>query len=86
MAAISKQDYARRLVARKRNARIFYAVCTSAVVIALIMLVALLYSVLSEALAWFNLDGASLQTLFTEGPSSQAVKSGLFPPSSEPFG
>ncbi len=79
MAAGSQQSYSRRLAARRRNARIFYGVCIAAVVVALIMLVALLYSVISEALAWYNLDGASLGTLFTEGPSSKAIKSGLFP-------
>ena len=43
------------------------------------MLVALLYSVLSEAIAWFNLDGTSIRTLLTDIPSSKAVNSGLFP-------
>ena len=79
MAVGIGQNYNRRLATRKRNARIFYAVCVTAVVLALVMLVALLYSVISEAVAWFNLDGTSLSALFTEGPSSKAVKSGLFP-------
>ena len=79
MAVGLEQDYNRRLAGRKRKATIFYSVCVAAVLIALIMLVALLYSVVSEALAWFNLEGASLKTLFTEGPSSKAIKSGLFP-------
>ncbi len=79
MAAGIQQNYRRRLAARKRNAAVFYVVCVAAVVIALIMLIALLYSVISEALAWYNLDGTSLGTLFTEAPSSKAIKSGLFP-------
>ena len=79
MAAEPAPNYQRRLAARKRNASIFYAVCVAAVLIALAMLVALLYSVISEALAWYNLEGASFGTLFTEGPSSKAIKSGLFP-------
>ncbi|CAI8018343.1 Probable ABC transporter permease protein YqgI [Geodia barretti] len=43
------------------------------------MLVALLYSVVSEAIAWLNLDGTSVKTLLTDIPSSKAVNSGLFP-------
>ena len=79
MAVVLEQDYNRRLSARKRRARMFYAVCVAAVVIALVMLVALLYSVISEAVHWYSLEGTSLNTLFTEGPSSKAIKSGLFP-------
>lgn len=79
MAVGMQQNYQRRLAARKRNAKIFYVVCVATVIVALIMLVALLYSVISEALAWLNLDGTSLSTLLTEGPSSKAVSSGLFP-------
>ncbi len=79
MAVHTQQDYDRRLATRRRNARIFYGICVAAVIVALAMLVALLYSVISEAVAWLNLDGASLSALFVEGPSSKAVKSGLFP-------
>ena len=79
MAAGIQQNYHRRLATRKRNATVFYVVCVAAVAVAMIMLVALLYSVISEALAWYNLDGTSLGTLFTEAPSSKAIKSGLFP-------
>ena len=79
MATVTDQNYHRRLSARKRNAAVFYGVCIAAVAIALIMLVALLYSVISEALAWYGLEGTSLSTLFTEAPSSKAIKSGLFP-------
>ena len=79
MAAGIDPSYQRNLARRKRNASIFYAVCVGAVMIALVMLVALLYSVLSEAFAWLNLDGTSIRTLLTEIPSSKAVNSGLFP-------
>lgn len=79
MATVTEQNYNRRLATRKRNAAVFYGVCIAAVAIALIMLAALLYSVISEALAWYGLEGTSLSTLFTEAPSSKAIKSGLFP-------
>ena len=79
MAAWGNDDYGRRLAKRRRNASVFYAVCVGAVVIAMLMLVALLYSVLSEAIAWLNLDGTSIKTLLTDIPSSKAVNSGLFP-------
>ena len=75
----SNQNYNRRLAARRRNAAVFYAVCVAAVLVAMVMLVALLYSVVSQAIAWFNLDGTSIATLLTEGPSSKAFKSGLYP-------
>lgn len=71
--------YYRRLAARRRNAVLFYGVCVAAVLIALSMLVALLYSVLTEAWLWFNLDGTSIGTLLTAIPSSKAVASGLYP-------
>lgn len=79
MAIGAEQNYRRRLTSRKRNAAVFYGVCIAAVGIALALLVALLYSVISEALAWYGLEGTSLSTLFTEAPSSKAIKSGLFP-------
>ena len=79
MASQSQLDHTRRLASRRRKASIFYAVCVSAVLIALVMLVALLYSILSEAIAWFNLDGTSIATLLTDIPSSKAVNSGLLP-------
>ena len=79
MTAGIDPSYQRNLARRKRNASIFYAVCVGAVMIALLMLVALLYSVLSEAFAWLNLDGTSIRTLLTDIPSSKAVNSGLFP-------
>ena len=79
MAVATRRDYERRMATRKRRARVFYGVCVAAVVIALLMLAALLYSVFSQAVAWLNLDGTSLATLFTEGPSSKAIASGLFP-------
>ena len=79
MAAGIDSNYNRRLAQRKRRASLFYGVCVAAVILALLMLVALLYSVISEAVAWLNLDGTSIKTLLTEIPSSKAVKSGLFP-------
>ena len=79
MAAGMDRDYNQRLARRRRNASLFYAVCVAAVIVAMLMLVALLYSVMSEAIAWFNLDGTSLKTLLTDIPSSKAVNSGLFP-------
>ncbi len=79
MAAGMDHDYNQRLASRKRSASIFYAVCVAAVIVAMLMLVALLYSVISEAIAWFNLDGTSIKTLLTDIPSSKAVNSGLFP-------
>ena len=79
MAAGIDHGYNQRLASRKRRASIFYAVCVAAVIVAMLMLVALLYSVMSEAIAWFNLDGTSIKTLLTDIPSSKAVKSGLFP-------
>ena len=79
MATGIERGYSQRLSKRKRNAAIFYAVCVTAVLVALLMLLALLYSVLSEAVAWLNLDGTSIKTLLTDIPSSKAVNSGLFP-------
>lgn len=79
MATGTEGAYQQRLAARKRNASIFYGVCVAAVIVALLMLVALLYSVISEAIAWLNLDGTSVKTLLTDIPSSKAVSSGLFP-------
>ena len=79
MAVGMDRDYNRRLASRKRNASIFYAVCVAAVILAMLMLVALLYSVMSEAIAWLKLDGTSIKTLLTDIPSSKAVNSGLFP-------
>ena len=79
MATGTENNYRNKLANRKRNAAIFYGVCVAAVVLALVMLVALLYSVISEAIAWFNLDGTSIVTLLTDIPSSKAVNSGLLP-------
>ena len=79
MAAGIDSNYNQRLAQRKRRASLFYGVCVAAVILALLMLVALLYSVISEAVAWLNLDGTSIKTLLTEIPSSKAVNSGLFP-------
>ena len=79
MATETENNYRHRLANRKRTASIFYAVCVGAVILALVMLVALLYSVISEAIAWFNLDGTSIMTLLTDIPSSKAVNSGLLP-------
>lgn len=79
MAAGIDGNYNQRLAQRKRRASLFYGVCVAAVILALLMLVALLYSVISEAVAWLNLDGTSIRTLLTEIPSSKAVNSGLFP-------
>ena len=79
MAAGIDGNYNQRLAHRKRRASLFYGVCITAVILALLMLVALLYSVISEAVAWLNLDGTSIKTLLTEIPSSKAVNSGLFP-------
>ena len=79
MASGMDHNYDRRLATRRRNATVFYAICVGAVVVAMVMLIALLYSVLSEALAWLNLDGTSIKTLLTDIPSSKAVNSGLWP-------
>ena len=79
MAAGIDRNYHQRLAQRKRRATLFYGLCIAAVILALLMLVALLYSVISEAVAWLNLDGTSIKTLLTEIPSSKAVNSGLFP-------
>ena len=79
MAAGIDGNYNQRLAQRKRRASLFYGVCVAAVILALLMLVALLYSVISEAVAWLNLDGTSIKTLLTDIPSSKAVNSGLFP-------
>ena len=79
MAAEIDRNYNQRLASRKRTAAIFYAVCVAAVVVALLMLVALLYSVISEAIAWLNLDSTSIKTLLTDNASSKAVNSGLLP-------
>ena len=79
MAIEIESTYRKKLATRKRNNRVFYGVCVAAVLVALVMLLALLYSVVSEAIAWLNLDGASIRTLLTETPSSKAIGSGLFP-------
>ncbi len=79
MAAEIERNYHQKLATRQRNSRIFYSVCVTAVVIAMVMLLALLYSVVSEAIAWLNLDGASIKTLITGTPSSKAAGSGLLP-------
>ena len=71
--------YQRRLAQRRRNAALFYGVCIAAVLVALGMLVALLYSVLTEAWLWLNLDGTSVGTLLTATSSSKAVAAGLYP-------
>ena len=72
-------EYRRRMRRRRRGAAVFQGLCLAAVGLALAMLAALLYSVLTEAWAWFNLEGASISTLLTDAPSSKAVQSGLFP-------
>lgn len=79
MAVSNPTEYRRKLVKRRRNAVVFRAVCVSAILLSLLMLAALLYSVLAEALKWFNLDGSSIVTLLTDIPSSKAVASGLWP-------
>ena len=79
MAVSKPTEYRRKLVKRRRNALVFRAVCVSAILLSLLMLAALLYSVLAEALQWFNLDGSSIVTLLTDIPSSKAVASGLWP-------
>lgn len=79
MAVSNPTEYRRKLVKRRRNALVFRAVCVSAILLSLLMLAALLYSVLAEALKWFNLDGSSIVTLLTDIPSSKAVASGLWP-------
>ena len=71
--------YQRHLAKRRRRAWRFEAVCIVAVTVVLMMLAALIYSIFTEAWAWLNLDGASIGTLLTEGPSRKAVSSGLFP-------
>ena len=79
MALSNPTEYRRKLVKRRRNALVFRGVCVSAILLSLLMLAALLYSVLAEALKWFNLDGSSIVTLLTDIPSSKAVASGLWP-------
>lgn len=79
MAVSNPTEYRHKLVKRRRNALVFRAVCVSAILLSLLMLAALLYSVLAEALKWFNLDGSSIVTLLTDIPSSKAVASGLWP-------
>ena len=81
MAVVLEQDYNRRLSARKRRARIFYAVCVAAVVIALVMLVALLYSVISEALAWYNLEGPRWALCSQRGRPARPSSRVFSPPS-----
>ena len=71
--------YRGRMARRRRRAAAFRAVCVGAVGVALAMLAALLYSVVTQAWGWFNLEGASVVGLLTEAPSSKAVQSGLFP-------
>ena len=71
--------YRGRMARRRRRAAVFRAVCVGAVGVALAMLAALLYSVVTQAWGWFNLEGASVVGLLTEAPSSKAVQSGLFP-------
>lgn len=73
MAMPLPRDFNRRLARRKRNAAIFQALCLAAIIIALLMLAALLYSVISEGWAWLSWD------LITQNASSKAVASGLFP-------
>ena len=73
MAMSLPRDFNRRLARRKRNAAIFQALCLAAIIIALLMLAALLYSVISEGWAWLSWD------LITQNASSKAVASGLFP-------
>jgi phosphate transport system permease protein len=67
------------LAKRRRNATIFRVVCIGSVVVSLVMLAALLYSVLAQAVQWLNLDGTTIRTLVTDTPSREAIKSGLFP-------
>jgi phosphate transport system permease protein len=79
MATPFETAYQQKLATRKRNTKIFYLVCVIAVAVTLAMLLAVLYSVVSEAFAWLNIDGGSIKTLLTEDPSHKVLKSGLFP-------
>ena len=73
MAVEIAPAYSRRLARRQRNASIFHAICIVTVGVAMLMLAALLYSVISEGWSWLSLD------LITENASSKAINSGLFP-------
>jgi phosphate transport system permease protein len=56
MAAIAQTDFQKRLNRRRLNGHIFYGLCLLAVVIALAMLAALLYNVLSQGLTRLSWD------------------------------
>jgi len=56
MAVIAQTDFQKRLNRRRLNGRLFYALCLLAVVIALAMLAALLYNVLSQGLTRLSWD------------------------------
>lgn len=73
MAMSLPRDFNRRLARRKRRAAIFQALCLAAIIIALLMLAALLYSVISEGWAWLSWD------LITQNASRKAAAAGLFP-------
>ena len=73
MAAQLPRDFNRRLARRKRGAAVFQGLCIVAIVMALLMLAALLYSVIIEGWSWLSWD------LITQNASSKAVASGLFP-------
>ncbi len=79
MAASNLTPYRRKLAKRRRSATLFQSLCVGAVLVSLLMLAALLYSVLSDAIGWLNLDGSSIRTLLTDIPSSKAIASGLWP-------
>ena len=79
MARQTLPAYRRRLLRRRRGARIFQAVCVVAIGLVLALLAALLYGIATEAWGWANLEGASIKTLLSDAPSREAVSSGLFP-------
>ena len=79
MAASNLTPYRRKLAKRRRSATLFQSLCVGAVLVSLLMLAALLYSVISDAIGWLNLDGSSIRTLLTDIPSSKAIASGLWP-------
>ncbi|HEU0020609.1 MAG TPA: phosphate ABC transporter permease PstA [Dehalococcoidia bacterium] len=56
MAVIAQTDFQKRLNRRRLNGHIFYALCLLAVVIALAMLAALLYNILSQGLTRLSWD------------------------------
>lgn len=70
------QDNLRR---RRRRSRVFQTVCVLAIAIAVTMLGALLYSIVTEAWGWLNIGDTSVKTLLLDKASSRPEDAGLFP-------